>query len=92
VKLRTVQNNKNNARNRKGYDLAWASAAKEIASQNLSGLQVRCPFCHRNGTAISKWEQGKSIVTLYPPEVGNVSIYSFLFTIASIATSIHSMN
>jgi len=34
----------------------------------------------------------RNIVTLYPPEVGNVSIYSFLFTTACNTTSIYALN
>jgi len=58
-------NGKNTGRSPTGYDHAWALAAKEIASRDLSGLRVRCPSCHRNGSLISKWTRGVSVKPLY---------------------------
>ncbi len=50
---------------RRGYDAAWAIAAKQIASRALYGLQVPCPSCRRSGTLISKWKPGTAIKPLY---------------------------
>jgi len=49
----------------RSYEVAWADAAKQIASRALHGLEVRCPSCHRSGTLISKWERGTAIKPLY---------------------------
>ena len=39
----------------KSYELAWKAAANQIATRDIEGLKVRCPYCHRRGTLISKW-------------------------------------
>jgi hypothetical protein len=39
----------------RNYALAWETAARQIGARAFSGLQVRCPACHRSGTLVSKW-------------------------------------
>jgi len=58
---------KNNGKRRNGnsYDAAWEAAAKVVAAKNFSGLQVRCPECHRRGTVTSKWIKGTPVKPVY---------------------------
>lgn len=53
------------SRGRRAYDAAWADAARDIAAADLRGLQVRCPFCHRAGTLLSKWEPKTPVKPLF---------------------------
>jgi 3'-phosphoadenosine 5'-phosphosulfate sulfotransferase (PAPS reductase)/FAD synthetase len=56
-----------NGKRRRGlsFDEAWAEAATLVASKGLRGLTVKCPACHRKGTAFSKWVRGVREKPLY---------------------------
>jgi len=65
MKYLSSGNNSNGKDRPQGYEAAWQVVAKQIASKSLSGIQVRCPKCHRRGALISKWEKGNPIKPLY---------------------------
>jgi len=48
-----------------GYEGAWRIAANYLALAGLSGLQLACPNCKKNGTLISKWRAKASVKPLY---------------------------
>jgi len=54
-----------NGKRRLSFEQAWAEAALLVASKRLRGLTVRCPSCHKRGTAFSKWIKGMREKPLY---------------------------
>ena len=48
-----------------GFEAAWWEASKCLSARALSGLQIRCPSCHRRGTLTSKWQPGTAIKPLH---------------------------
>lgn len=65
ARKREVKHKNLSAERPSAYDTAWQAASKAIAERGLTGLQIRCPACHRRGTMVSKWVPKTPIKPLY---------------------------